>query len=191
MEWKVCSRGRRLQLSLRGRKIPEGRRGRNSGRDWVERLLQDCFCSYRPFRPNPLKPKFFQVVGEIHVISTCCKNLMQFRDTLPPVNSPGLPFPLLSSAIIFKDSTNSETLRASLQFQYRSNRSLVQFHPMILHISKYHFLYLFQITFSPLEFILVHITLPHPSFFIYAAKAAMHVVTKRCKYTDLPKQHSL
>ena len=50
---------------------------------------------------------------------------------------------------------------------------------------------LFQITFPPLEFILVHFTLPHPSFFIYAAKAAMHVVTKRCKYTDLPKQHSL
>ena len=81
MEWKVFSRGRRLELSLGGRKIPEGRRGRNSGRDWVERLPQDCFCSYRPFRPNPLKPKFFQVVGEIHVISTCCKNLMQFRGT--------------------------------------------------------------------------------------------------------------
>ena len=29
----VFSRGRRLELSLGGRKIPEGRRGRNSGRD--------------------------------------------------------------------------------------------------------------------------------------------------------------
>ena len=112
---------------------------------------------------------------------------MQFRDTLPPVNSPGLPFPLLSSAIIFKYSTNSETLRASLQFQYRNTLSLVQFNDTAyLKIS---LLLLFQITFFPPEFILVHFTLPHPSFFIYAAKAAMHVVTKRCKYTDLPKQH--